>query len=544
MSYLVFARKWRPQTFEEVVDQKHVTRTIQNAIRSNRIAHAFIFTGERGVGKTSVARIFAKALNCSTGPTPTPCNQCQSCKEITTGISMDVLEIDGASNTGVDDIRELREKIRYAPMSCRYKIYVIDEVHMLSTSAFNALLKTLEEPPPHAIFVLATTEPHKIPDTILSRCQRFDFKRISLSGIIGNLKKIALEEKITISERAFFLIAQTSEGSMRDAQSILEMIISYAGEKVDDENVQEILGIVDRILLYKFSSALIERDDKKCLDVIDTIYSSGYDLKQTYYSLLEHLRNLLVIKVNPNPSRLVELSDAGISELREQSSKISAEEIHGLFKLLLQSEEEITRSPFPKLILEMTILRMVHLRPSLPLDEIIHKLRTLEDRLLGSAAQDEHLAELSAPGDEKTLPGGISSPLPLSEGKDEIWNKFLDEVQKKKSSLASILGQGKLLSLNQEEIEIGLNPDSLFWEKVNEQEYLKILKDTAQNILKRDIRIKISPASPARDERASRDHLNQKERLRKAQEEALNNPAVKEALDIFGGKVVEIKINQ
>jgi DNA polymerase-3 subunit gamma/tau len=545
MSYLVFARQWRPQTFEEVVDQKHVTRTLQNAIRSNRIAHAFLFTGERGVGKTSVARILAKALNCSDGPTPAPCNQCQSCNEITKGISMDVLEIDGASNTGVDDIRELREKVRYAPVSSRYKVYIIDEVHMLSTSAFNALLKTLEEPPPHVIFILATTEPHKIPDTILSRCQRYDFKRISLAGIIDNLKKITSEEKITISEKALFQIAQASEGSMRDAQSILERIISYAGEKVNDEQVQEILGILDRRLLSEFSSALIERDDKRCLDVIDKIYSSGYDLKQAYYSLLEHIRNLLIIKINPEPSRLLELSDASFLELRKQSQKISAEEIHGLFKLLLQSEEEINRSPFPKLILEMTILRMVHLRPSLPLDEIIHKLKILEERAGESAPQDEPLAEMpGAREDEERLVQEPLTPLPLPEGKEEIWQKFLDLLQKKKASLASMLEQGNLLSITQEEMEIGLNPDSFLWEKINEPEYLKILKDTAHGVLQRVVRIKITPSSPTTDESPSRKPLNQKDRLRKAQEEAINHPAVKEVLEILGGKVVDVKITQ
>jgi DNA polymerase-3 subunit gamma/tau len=544
MSYLVFARKWRPQTFEEVVDQKHIAQTLQNAIRLRRIAHAFLFTGERGVGKTSVARILAKALNCAEGPTPSPCNTCKSCEEITKGISMDVLEIDGASNNSVDDIRELREKIRYAPVTSRYKVYIIDEVHMLSTNAFNALLKTLEEPPPHAIFILATTEPHKIPDTILSRCQRFDFKRISLPGIIDNLKKIVSDEKIEISEQALFLIAQASEGSMRDAQSILERIISYAGEKVEEEQVQEVLGVLDQRLLSEFSSALIERDDKKCLDVIDRIYASGYDLKQAYYSLLEQVRNLLIVKISPDPSRLIGLSDAGFSELREQSGKISAEEIQGLFKLLLQSEEEMQRSPFPKLILEMTILRMVQLRPSLPLDEIITKLRILEGRLLG-----ENVQGTPVPGDA-VVPEGIpsvtkeSSSPPSSEEKDEVWRRFLEEVQRKKASLASMLEQGSLLSLSAEEIEIGINPDSFLWEKINEKESLAILMDTARTILKRDVEIKISHYPSGTGGSVSRKTNNHKEQLKKAQEEAINNPVVKDILETFGGKIVDVKINQ
>jgi len=544
MSYLVFApRKW-PQTFEEVIDQKHIARTIQNAIRLRRIAHAFLFTGERGVGKTSVARILAKALNCAEGPTPSPCNTCKSCEEITKGISMDVLEIDGASNNSVDDIRELREKIRYVPVSSRYKVYIIDEVHMLSTSAFNALLKTLEEPPPHAIIILATTEPHKIPDTILSRCQRFDFKRISLPGIMDNLKKIVSDEKIEISDQALFLIARASEGSMRDAQSILERIISYAGEKVEEEQVQEVLGVLDQRLLSEFSSALVERDDKKCLDVIDRIYASGYDLKQAYYSLLEQVRNLLIIKISPDPSRLIGLSDAGISELREQSGKISAEEIQGLFKLLLQSEEEMQRSPFPKLILEMTILRMVQLRPSLPLDEIITKLRILEGRLLKENVQSTPVpGDAVVPEDIPSVTKESSSP-PSSEEKEEVWRRFLEEVQRKKASLASMLEQATLLTLTAEKIEIGINQDSFLWEKIGEKESLAILKDTGQGILKRDVEIKISHYPSGTDGSVPRKTNNHKEQLKKAQEEAINNPVVKDILETFGGKIVDVKITQ
>ena len=542
MSYLVFARKWRPQTFEEVVDQKHVARTLQNAIRSNRIAHAYLLTGERGVGKTSVARILAKALNCSSGPTPTPCNHCQSCKEITRGFSLDVLEIDGASNTGVDDVRELREKIRYAPISSRYKIYIIDEVHMLSNSAFNALLKTLEEPPSHAIFVLATTEPHKIPDTILSRCQRFDFKRISLPGIKENLQKIAAEERIEISEKGLFLIAQASQGSMRDAQSILERVISYGGEKVTDDNVQEILGIVEQKLLSEFSLALIEKDEKICLDVIDRLYSAGYDLKQAYYSLLEHLRNLLMVKIDPDPVRLLELSDADFAELRDQAGKISAEEIHGLFRVLLSSEEEIGRSRFPKLILEMAILRMVHLRPSLPLDEIISKLRQMEDRLLGRSAHDAPIRETpKAFVKGERLSTERTIPPPPSEEKDGIWSRFLGEVRKQKPLLASMMEEGKLLSLNQEEIEIGVSPNAFHWEKIREEENLKIVTETAQGLLKRVVRVKISPLSVSSDGSSPLNPLKQKDRQKKVREEAMNNPIIKEALDIFGGEVVDVK---
>jgi len=231
-SYLVLARKWRPQLFEEVVGQQHITQTLQNAISQKRVAHAFLFTGARGVGKTSTARILAKALNCEKGPQINPCGQCTNCQEVTHGTSMDVIEIDGASNRGIDEIRELKENVRYTPAKSRYKIYIIDEVHMLTKEAFNALLKTLEEPPPHIIFIFATTEPHKIPATILSRCQRYDFKRIPFREVIGSLKRIVEEEKIQISQRGLLSIAQESEGSLRDAQSLLDQVIAYAGKNI------------------------------------------------------------------------------------------------------------------------------------------------------------------------------------------------------------------------------------------------------------------------------------------------------------------------
>jgi len=260
MSYLVLARKWRPQTFDEIVGQEHIARTLSNALRSGKVAHAFLFTGLRGVGKTTAARILAKALNCEKGPTPTPCNACVNCQEITAGNAVDVLEIDGASNTGVDDVREIIENVRYQPAKSRFKIYIIDEVHMLSTSAFNALLKTLEEPPPHVKFIFATTDPHKVPHTIHSRCQRYDFKRIPLRLIADRLAHITRSEGVTISDRVLFLIAREGEGSMRDAQSLLDQVIAFAGKTVRDEDVGTALGLADRKVLYAVAEAIVERN--------------------------------------------------------------------------------------------------------------------------------------------------------------------------------------------------------------------------------------------------------------------------------------------
>jgi DNA polymerase-3 subunit gamma/tau len=296
MSYLVLARKWRPQTFDEIVGQKHISDTLSNAIRSDRVAHAFLFTGVRGVGKTTAARVLAKALNCEKGPTPKPCNKCSNCLEVTAGNCVDVLEVDGASNTGVNDVREIIENVRYQPAKSRFKIYIIDEVHMLSTSAFNALLKTLEEPPPHVKFIFATTDPHKVPHTIHSRCQRYDFRRIPARLIVERLAEIAKADGIAVSERGLYLIAREAEGSMRDAQSLFDQVIAYAGKKINDEDVAGALGLADRALLFDLAAAIIERNPAKALEVVERLHRFGYDLRRFVRELLEHVRNL------PSPS--------------------------------------------------------------------------------------------------------------------------------------------------------------------------------------------------------------------------------------------------
>jgi DNA polymerase-3 subunit gamma/tau len=296
MTYIVIARRWRPQQFEDIIGQTHVSVTLANAIETGRIAHSFIFSGPRGVGKTTAARIMAKALNCEKGPTKNPCNSCSNCESITKGNSLDVLEIDGASNRGIDEIRNLRENIRFTPSHGKYRIYIIDEVHMLTKEAFNALLKTLEEPPSHAIFIFATTEIHRVPATILSRCQRFDFKRIPTKTIIEHLEKICKKEKISISRDALLQIAKKADGSMRDAQSILDQIISYSGEKISTEEVASALGIIDQEIFFNFSENIRNGDLKGMLNLCQKIYREGYDLAEFLVGFEEHFRNLLVTK--------------------------------------------------------------------------------------------------------------------------------------------------------------------------------------------------------------------------------------------------------
>ena len=380
MSYLVIARKWRPRLFDEVIGQTHVTKTLKNAVSTGRVAHAYLFTGPRGVGKTTAARILARSVNCEKGPAQDPCNECALCKSITDGSSVDVIEIDGASNTGVDSVRELRESIRFVPTACRYKVYIIDEVHMLSTAAFNALLKTLEEPPPHTIFIFATTEVHKIPRTILSRCQRFDFKRIPFAEISGQLKFIASKENITAEEAVFQHIAREADGSMRDAQSLFDQVIASAGTDIKEADISEALGLMDRSILYELSEAVIGGDAPGCLAHVEKIYNFGYDLKKVCLEMLEHVRDLTTMKVTGD-SALLELPDSEVGRLRELTEKVSIERLHILFSILTRGYEEISRSMTERFTLEMTLLKCATAGDIRPVAELIEEVKALKEMI-------------------------------------------------------------------------------------------------------------------------------------------------------------------
>ena len=381
MEYLVLARKWRPQLFEDVLGQEHVVRTLKNAITQERIAHAFLFSGPRGVGKTTIARILAKAINCDRGPTPTPCNVCTHCREITDGFAIDVREIDGASNRGIDEIRELRENVKFAPASCRYKVYIIDEVHMLTREAFNALLKTLEEPPAHVIFIFATTETQKVPATILSRCQCFDFRRIPIKLIADNLKKIAAAEGIRISDTGLAWIAEAGDGSLRDSQSIFDQVISYAGFEIEDKAVEEILGRSDRRFLFLLSEAVLGSDAAGCLKLIDEAYYAGLDMKFFYQTLLGHFRNLLLVAMTGGEGALVELPGEEVEKLKKQAEGASRETLQRYLEILMAEEETVRRSQNARLNLEVILCRMAWLEPLIPIETVLSRMEGLERRL-------------------------------------------------------------------------------------------------------------------------------------------------------------------
>jgi DNA polymerase-3 subunit gamma/tau len=359
MSYQVIARKWRPQSFQEVVGQHHITHTLHNALKNGRIPHAILFTGPRGTGKTTSARILAKALRCPNAVDFIPCNQCTSCQEIASSSSVDVIEIDGASNNGVDSIRDLRETVGYMPSSGKYKVYIIDEVHMLSTSAFNALLKTLEEPPPHIIFIMATTEVHKIPQTILSRCQRFDFRRISVKQIAERLKFICDEDHVPTDEEALWLVAKQADGSMRDSQSLLDQVITFANGPLTKNLVQEILGLTDRELLFKTLELILDRSAKEMVTHFQSLKLAGLEPDLFFQELIELTRHLLVIKVSgAEATNIIEIPESEFERLAFLTQKCSQEDIHLLFDMLLKASQDLNFAQDPMLIVEMLLLRL------------------------------------------------------------------------------------------------------------------------------------------------------------------------------------------
>src|SRR5688500_14411676 len=388
MSYLVIARKWRPQTFVDIAGQEHITQTLQNAISADRIAHAYLFTGVRGVGKTTAARILAKALNCEKGPTPNPCGQCSQCEEIALGSSIDVLEIDGASNRGIDEIRQIIENVRYQPAQSRFKIYVIDEVHQVTKDAFNALLKTLEEPPACVKFILATTEPHRLPETILSRCQRYDFRRIPLREIVQQLEKISKEEGLKITEGALVLLAREADGSMRDAQSLLEQVLACAqstndsGASVDERLLHDILGLAERQVLYDLSNAVLQGNAAGCIELVSQVVAEGHDLCRLSRDLLEHFRNLLVARLleaakkreDLVEARLLDLPEQEIADLRTQAKDVTVETLLDYFDFMSAGDEEIARSSNPRFALETVLVRLATLPKTLPVGQLLERL--------------------------------------------------------------------------------------------------------------------------------------------------------------------------
>lgn len=573
MEYLVLARKWRPQVFEDVVGQDHVVKTLRNAIAMNRSAHAYLFSGPRGTGKTTVARILAKALNCEEGPTDRPCNQCANCREITDSASLDVREIDGASNRGIDEIRELKENIKFSAASSTYKIYIIDEVHMLTKEAFNALLKTLEEPPRHVVFVFATTEIHKVPATILSRCQHFDFKRISLGQIAGNLAHIAKEEKISISGRGVAWIARAGEGSLRDAQSLFDQVISYAGYEIADEDVEEVLGLKDRRYLSGLAQAVLERKAGQCLALVDDMYYSGVDLKQFYQLFTHHFMNLLVAALSNHEGLLADLAEEERAELKGQIQGISGKTVQRLLDMLMAGEDDMRRSEEPRLFFEYVLVKMASLEPLIPVDEMVLRLEELEQRLTltGEAQPRSRGAGASRSSDAKVTEGErthVPKEAPDSslhgyeESRDgdavpekrEVydlsrektgqaqWEHFKERLKRENPILCSKVTCGEFIGFDQGHLKIGFPPGHVFLDSIRDEEHISQMNRVISECTGAEVEVKIEVS-----EENSHNGINggaEKARsLDEIRSTALRHPLVQKVMDTFeGAEIKDVKI--
>ena len=442
-----------------------------------------------------MARILAKAINCVEGEPGVPCNLCHSCTEITTGASVDVQEIDGASNRGIDEIRDLRETIKYMPSSSRFRVYIIDEVHMLTLPAFNALLKTLEEPPPHVKFIFATTESHKVPVTILSRCQKFDFKRIPLGLIVNQLGKITGEEGIEMSLSGMTLIAREAEGSMRDAESLLDQVVSFAGTKVEDKNITDILGIIDRTLLFETSLAILENSPEECMRIVDRIYNYGYDIKEFYRALMDQFRNLMISLISSKDD-LLDITDKDREEILMQAQLAGLERLHQSLNLMIVKEEELRFTFHPRLVLETILIKLCRLGDDLSFDQLIKKLEALEKRLSSNtpSSNPATLGNLSDPGlNWETGNGGSNEPkTPGHEENSGDWGSLLNYLSSKNQAMANVLKEWQFLKLTNDTLEIACGGNSFSTGFFDEPDRIEKLAGYCGDFFKRDIKIKIA----------------------------------------------------
>ncbi len=543
MAYEVFARKWRPQVFQEVVGQEHIIQTLLNAINTDRLAHAYLFSGARGVGKTSVARILAKALNCPDRVDGNPCNKCSSCTGITEGSSVDVQEIDGASNRGIDEIRELRENIRYMPSSGRYRVYIIDEVHMLTLQAFNALLKTLEEPPPHVKFVFATTEPHKVPITILSRCQRFDFKRLSIGMLVDQLGKITSEEGIEIRKTGLSIIAREADGSMRDAESLLDQVASYTGLKIEDKDINDILGIIDRDIIMEMSRAMIDGAADRCLEIVEKVYNYGYDIKEFYRAIMDQYRNLIVCLVAPE-SGILDMTDESINELGVQARKAGMEKLHQSLNILINREEALSFTSHTRLVLEAIMVRICGLGDLLSFRDILEKIGDLEKRLSAAPVSYNSMPPGSVAEDQPAWTAGQKEEKAPEEEKDpeekadtapeDEWKKFMKFLSSRNAPMSRVLMEWKFKDLTGGSIELIRGESSFSSVYLDDEERMDRLTAYCREFFGRDVRIRITGNAPSNKTEQPKKPAKDESRTRQYSE--MPRP-VQDVLKIFNGEI-------
>ncbi len=542
MTYLVLARKYRPQSFEEVIGQEHITTTLSNAIKTNRVAQAYLFAGPRGSGKTTTARILAKAMNCQNGLTSNPCQKCNSCQEITSGSSLDVIEIDGASNNSVDDIRNLRENVRYAAAGGKYKVIILDEVHMLSNSAFNALLKTLEEPPPHVIFVFATTEPEEVPETVLSRCQRFNFKRIALPDLLETVKGIAQKEKIELEEEAAFILAKRAEGSVRDMLSLLDQVVSFSGQKVSAEIILQTLGLVDQEIFFQLNQAILKKDAQAGISLVHQVIDSGADIKEFVLGLTEHFRNLLMAKISDENNKL--LPEVYAERYQKESANFTPEDLLRMVKITTDLELAL-KTGEPKIHLELGILKLIKMDSTVLIEELLKKLENSSGA--NPPSKNLPVAEKSktAAYENPTLLGTYevetvaeTSPAKLDlnlENLLQVWEKVIEKIKEQNAPLGTFLKEGEILELKGNLLTIEFAKDRAFHkQQIEKRENLalieKIIKEIYGQVLKLKLILNANKVY----------HAPPKEKKKVDVEELVKHePLVKNILETFEGEIIQ-----
>jgi len=532
MSYLVLARKWRPQGFNDLIGQEPIIRILKNSIDQGRIAHAYLFSGPRGIGKTSTARILAKALNCKDGPTSTPCGSCTFCISITDGYSMDVMEIDGASNNSVNDIRDLRERVKYVPSGGRYKVYIIDETHMLSDAAFNALLKTLEEPPPHVVFVLATTAPKKIPPTVLSRCQHLPFRRIPSPEIKERLRMISDAEGISISGPAIELIARAADGSLRDSLTILDQISSFSSD-IKESDVKDLLGITDFGLLSLLSGALIEGKREEILKITGEIVERGTDIRSFIRELIQFFRNLLVANVVKKPEEILDLSKEDMDIIKDTLLKTSEEQIILMLSELMKAEIDVRNASSPRLAFEISLIKASFLSAMKPIKEIMENIElymklSSDTEKLGFKVQrsEKDIDQKVTPRfelSELDVQESVNSPLETITVTDEIWERAIKRME---PPLASKLSKAQYKRVGDKLVLILNGGDSLFADSIKKNAELieQIFSEELGNKVEIEVEITKKKTTRKKD----------------LKEEVMSDPAIREVLELFEGRIVDV----
>jgi len=534
--YQAIARRWRPQQFDEVIGQNHITTTLINAITKNRLGHAYLFIGPRGIGKTTLARILAKSLNClsSEQPTPHPCDKCDSCLEIIAGTSLDVMEIDGASNTSVEDIRELRENVKYAPARGRNKIYIIDEVHMLSKNAFNALLKTLEEPPEHVKFFFATTEPHKIPDTIISRCQRFDLRKIPSQLIRDHLRQILKKEGVECEDKALRTIASVAEGGMRDAESILDQLLVYCDDKIRQEDVAALLGLVPSIVVAEFSNAILAADLSNIIRLVSKTIDQGWDLKQFLSTLIRHFRDLLVLSIPGSDEKLTDIPVDEANELSKLGRKFTTPRLLFILDELIEGENSIKYAISEQIALEMMLVRVAQSRGRIYLDDLIARIDEIESGLADPAGFPESDQSTS---EEYMVKETVA---PRQSSIREIWTEFMETMGENRAMLKAYLMEGDPGEIEDGTLTIFFNEEFDFHREALEtpekQSYMETL---LSNKLGRPIKLKFV----VRHDTGKNQEQKPGPPPTKAKKKSLirDNPIIESAIDIFDATIEEVR---